>query len=238
MNRAHLLLCVSLAAFLSGCAGSAPYSRTVGLLQPGKRIELRVGGAQVDAYAPRSNEPTQSYTVEATASAAPPPPVIQSDARGIVVTAPESLADILVRVPPGVDLVVRSARGDINVTNVGGNADLVTENGSVRALLDGYAQATVGNGDISVTMGALAWPGTLHFRDRNGDVTLFVAANAQFHVHLSTQDGTIFSDFGLRGDSHGTAEWIDGTVGSPSNQALDIEVTRGSIRLLRLLPQA
>ena len=239
MKRTLLLLAVLLATALSGCNGSAPYVRTVGELRPGTRMELRVAGAQVEAYAPLPKQPTQAYTIEATAlAAAPPPPSIVPDARGIVVNAPSRLADLLVRVPPGVDLVVRSAGGDIDVSNVGGNVDLATRHGSIHALLDGYARARVGVGNITVTMGALAWPGTLHFHVDKGDVTLFVAANAHFHVHMQTDRGTIFTNYGFRGTSKGTSERLDGSVGAANGQGISIVVRQGSIRLLRMMPQA
>lgn len=239
MKRTLLLLALVLTIALADCSGTAPYVRTVGELRPGMRMELRVAGAQVEAYAPLPKQPTQAYTIEATAlAAAPPPPSIVPDARGIVVNAPSRLADLLVRVPPGVDLVVRSAGGDIDVSNVGGNVDLATRHGSIHALLDGYARARVGTGNITVTMGALAWPGTLHFRVDRGDVTLFVAANAHFHVHMQTDRGTIFTNYGFRGTSKGTSERLDGSVGAANGQGISIVVRQGSIRLLRMMPQA
>jgi len=239
VKQTLLLLVLCAASALTACTGKAPYARTVGELPPGKRIELRVAGAQVEAYAPLPKQPTQAYTIEATAlDATPPAPTIVPDRRGIVVDAPQRLADLLVRVPPGVDLIVRNAQGDIDVSNVGGNVDLATERGSIHALLDGYAQARVGTGDINVTMGALAWPGTLRFRDGNGDVTLFVAANAHFHLHLQTGDGTIYTTYGLRGTSKGTSERIDGDIGAAGAQGISVIVKRGSIRVLRMMPQA
>ena len=239
MKQTLLLLVLCASTALASCSSKAPFARTVGELHPGMRMELRVAGAQVEAYAPLPKEPTQAYTVEATAlGATPPAPTIVPDRRGIVVNAPQPLANLLVRVPPGVDLVVRDVAGDIDVSNVGGNVDLATERGSIHALLDGYAQARVGTGNITVTMGALAWPGTLHFRVDNGDVTLFVAANAHFHLHLQTADGTIFTTYGLRGTSQGTSERIDGNIGVPGSQGISVVVKRGSIRVLRMMPQA
>jgi hypothetical protein len=147
------------------------------------------------------------------------------------------LASLLVRVPDGVNLVAESERGDINVTDITGNARVVARRGNVNIKLPGYAQAAVGDGNLSVMMGATSWPGTLVFSTRRGDVELWVVARAAFSVHLHTDNGTLFTDFGLRGVSAGHAETIDGIVNGGSSQRIDVETATGSIRLLRLQPQ-
>jgi hypothetical protein len=86
-------------------------------------------------------------------------------------------------------------------------------------------------------MGAASWPGTLRFSTRRGDVELWIVGRAAFSVHLHTDDGTLFTDFGLRGVSRGPAETIDGTVNGGTAQRVDVETANGSIRLLRLQPQ-
>jgi hypothetical protein len=53
-------------------------------------------------------------------------------------------------------------------------------------------------------------------------------------------DGTIFTDFPLKGTAHGLSEMIEGTINSPalhSKRRIDAFVRDGSIRLLQLKPQ-
>ena len=103
--------------------------------------------------------------------------------------------------------------------------------------MPGYAQAAAGDGNVSVMMGATSWPGTLSFSTHRGDVELWVVAPAAFSVHLHTDNGTLFTDFGLRGISSGSAETIEGSVNGGSAARIDVDTADGSIRLLRLQPQ-
>jgi len=155
---------------------------------------------------------------------------------GIVVRA-GTLAALLVRVPEGVNLVVDSRRGNVNVTDITGDVRILAQQGNVDVKVPGYAQAAVGTGSLAVMMGATTWPGTLHFSIQHGDVELWISAKAAFAVHLHTDDGTLFTDFGLRGTSAGNAETIDGAVNGGSPSRIDVEAAAGSIRLLRLQPQ-
>ena len=84
----------------------------------------------------------------------------------------------------------------------------------------------------------LNWPGTLRFSARRGDIVLRISAKAAFSVHLHTDNGILFTDFGLRGTSSGGAETIDGSVNGGTTQRIDVETSSGAIRLLRLQPQA
>jgi hypothetical protein len=238
MNRALLLL-LSLAS-LGACASQAPYVTTVGALRRGATLDVRVGSATVNAYQPEAHGRRTLFTIAATAlpkTSPPPAPRLSVAPRGLVVRAPAALSSLLVRVPDGVDLVVDSQRGDVNVTDIAGNANVVARHGNVSVMLPGYAQAAVGDGDLSVTMGATRWPGTLHFSTRRGNVVLKVIANAAFEVHLHTDDGSLFTDFALRGTSSGRSETIDGSVNGGGPSRIDVEASQGAIRLLRLSPQ-
>jgi hypothetical protein len=88
-----------------------------------------------------------------------------------------------------------------------------------------------------VYIGSTNWPGTLHFSAQQGDVEVWINATANFHARMHSDQGTIFTDFGLRGTSQGQSETIDGQVGTPAAHGIDIEVHNGSIRLLQLKPQ-
>lgn len=206
-------------------------------------MNIHVADATFSAYQPAAGEPRDRFTIAATAPAGksqPSAPTIRPFGAGIVVDAEQPLRSLLVRVPDGVQLIVDSRHGDVSVTDVKGSANIVTVDGSIRVFMrDGYAEAaTTVRGNVSVAMGAPAWPGTLHFSAHNGDVEVSVEETAAFDVHMHTDNGTLFSDFNLRGTSNGTSETIDGVVNGGGKARIDIEVERGSIRLLRLHAQA
>ena len=126
----------------------------------------------------------------------------------------------------------------MNVTDVHGKVDVRAAAGNVRIMVPGVAQAQTTIGDIDATIGATQWHGTLKFVANTGDVTVYIPEIAKFHVRLHTDDGTIFTDFGLRGTSFGNNETIEAPVNGGSEYGVDIESHRGTVRLLRLTPQA
>ncbi|MDQ2866415.1 MAG: DUF4097 domain-containing protein [Candidatus Eremiobacteraeota bacterium] len=226
---------------LAACSSSAPYATTTGELAPNTTITVSAKDSTIEIYRPAQGDPTRRFTVSATSrlNATPPAaPTIRRAGNGIVITAENALDRLLLRVPDRVNVVVQDTRGNVSVTGISGNADVTTQAGDVRIELAGYAQASTGSGHLSVTFGASEWPGTLKFSNGDGDVEVYVIETTRFRVHLHTGDGTLFSDFGLRGSARGKAETIDGAVNGGGTQGIDIETKRGTIRLLRLAPQA
>ncbi len=234
-----LLLLLPIAA-LASCSSAPPYSTTVGILKPGATLEVRVAQATVNVYQPENGQRRDLFTVAATvqAKATPPPaPRLRVTPRGVVVNAASPLQSLLVRVPDAVNLAVQSRQGDVNVTDIRGDAVVVASRGNVTMLLPAYGQAAVGQGNISATIGSTDWPGTLHFSTQRGDVVLRIPATAAFIAHLHTDGGTLFTDFPLRGTSQGRSETIDGSVNDGDARRIDVETAAGSIRLLKLEPQ-
>ncbi len=222
-----------------GCSTPSPYVTTVGILKPGATLAVRVDSATVNAYQPTSGQRRDLFTIAATAlprGTPPPAPFLRPAPFGVVVRARGNLNSLLVRVPDGVNLVVESRSGDVNVTDITGNARVAAQHGNVDLKLSGYAQAATGRGNLSVMMGATDWPGTLHFSTQRGDVEVWIGAKA-FNAHLHTGDGVIFTDFGLRGAPNRNAETIDGSVGGGSERRVDVETSAGAVRLLRLQPR-
>ncbi len=213
---------------------------TVGVLKPGATLVVQVGSATVNVYQPAAKQRRDLFTISATAlpKASPPPvPRLRVTRGGVLVVAPAKLGSLLVRVPDGVNVVVDSRQGDVNVTDISGNARVDAARGNVNIMLPGYAQASVGEGNLSVTMGSTDWPGTLQFSARRGDIDVKINASAAFDVHLHTADGALFTEFGLRGTSNGSAETIDGGVNGGAARGIDVESEAGAVRLLRLAPQ-
>lgn len=225
---------------LIACSTPSPYATTVGVLKPGATLAVRVGSGNVRAYQPLAGQRRDLFTVATTAlpkGTPPPAPRLEAQPPGVAVQAPAAYDSLLVRVPDGVDLAVVSQHGNVNVTDISGNARVAAAEGNVDLRLPGYGQAAVGTGKVTVMMGATTWPGTLHFSTHRGDLEVWISGKAAFGVHLHTANGVLFTDFGLRGTSNGSAETIDGSVGSGSAQRVDVETASGSIRLLRLQPQ-
>jgi hypothetical protein len=204
-------------------------------------MTVRVDNAPVNAYQPAAGEPRTRWTVSATAlrGTTPPVPSIRPAHGGILVLAPGQLASLLLRVPDDVALAVQSRQGDVNATGVGGPVNVTLGRGNVDLFLPrSYAQARVlGDGSVQIAMGATQWPGTLRISTQRGDVKLSVQEAAAFTVHLHTDDGTLFTDFNLRGSAQGASETIDGAVNGGSAQRIEIQTGKGSIRLLRLQAQ-
>ena len=213
----------------------------MGSLKPGAVITVNIESGAVNAFKPMQGDPDDRFTISATAqgdAAQPPAPTVRPNGSGIIVTATGTLAYLLVRVPQGVDLVVHSKNGNVNATDISGNVDVTSISGNVKIMISGHAQATTQNGNIDLTMGATSWPGTLRDSAKNGDVTVYVPETAAFHARLHTDNGTLFTDFGLTGSSQGSNETIDALVNGGSAYGLDLESQRGTVRLLRLTPQA
>jgi hypothetical protein len=230
-------LCVLL--LLAACGSPTAYSTTVGTLQPHERITVRVAGGTVNVYAPLIGQAANTYTIQAFATGSQPPPTPRvRPVRGGIAVDASVLRSLLVRVPKGVDVVIVSGNGDVNVTDISGTATVALARGNASLMLPRYGQAAIsGSGRMKVLVGSSTWPGTLRFSDARGNIDLSINENAKFRVRLHTDDGTIFTDFPLRGTSHGSAETIDGVVNGGAARSVDVEATAGTIRLLSLAPQ-
>jgi len=240
---------------LAGCGQSVqPFSTSFGVIQPGSTIVVRALHGDINVYKPEIGKPRNEFIIQATGSkggAALVPPRMRSREKTLFVSSGADVNALLVRVPSSVALDASSSAGDVNVTDITGPVVAHADRGEVKVMVPGYAQASTGpaSGNVTVYMGSTNWPGTLHFSARQGDVEVWINATADFHAHMHSDQGTIFTDFGLRGTSQGQSETIDGQVsnttsddsaaGTPKDGAhgIDIEVHNGSIRLLQLKPQ-
>jgi hypothetical protein len=235
----RILICFALLA-LTACGAQAPYATTVGILQPGATMTVKIVQGTVNAFQPATGEPRDRFTVSAIALAktTAAEPKMRPAKGGVAVEVADPIDSLLLRVPDGVNIDVDSQSGDVHVTNIQGNARVRALKGNVQIILPGYAEATVGTGRLSATMGATQWPGTLHFSTQTGDIEVWVNENAKFHIRMHTANGTLFSDFDLRGSSTGSSETIDTDVNGGASQSIDIETNAGAIRLLKLHPEA
>ncbi len=210
------------------------------MLRPGATLTVIASHANVNVFKPAVGEANDRYTIASNAlpKTTPAAPTIRTAGNGVIVTARDPLFGLLVRLPDRVNLVVDSKEGNVNVTDVTGNIDVSAGTGNVTIMVPGVAQASTLDGNIAVTLGATQWVGTLKFTTGKGDINVYVPEIAKFHVRMHTDDGTLFTDFGLRGTSTGSNETIEADVNGGSPYAIDIEAHRGTVRLLRLTPQA
>jgi DUF4097 and DUF4098 domain-containing protein YvlB len=150
--------------------------------------------------------------------------------------------DLLIRGPKGTVINVKAVSGTINAADFDGVVNASTGRGDIKMLLPQYGNASAGTGNVSVIFASTNWPGTLHFTSGHGDVEIYVNQTAAARVDLIAMNGTIFTDFPLKGAAHGLSEMIDGNINASSGstrpkRAIDAFVLDGSIRLLQLKPQ-
>lgn len=234
-----LLLLSFLALTACGSALTA-YATSTGTLPAGSTFAITSSGTQIDVYKPAIGQAPSTYTVveSAVPGSYPATRDLTMSPRSATLDVAPFYNQVLVRVPDRVALTIHATKGTLNVTDISGPSVVSTGDGEVKVMVPGYAQASSGNGNVTVFMGATQWPGTLHFSTTKGDAEVWVNATAQFRIRMHTEHGTIFTDFPVTGTSSGESETIDSVVGGGHpKQRIDIEVKDGGIRLLQLKPQ-
>ena len=229
-----ILLCLCLLA--SSCAPERPALEHTGILQPGGTLQILNLDGDINAYAPERRGPQDHYSVEAFASSAA---AVTFSAQPLLVRASANAPGVrfLLRAPKGTALDVRTGHGNISVADYAGIVNAQTQTGDVKMLIPQYGSASTGKGNISVYLASTDWPGTLHFSAVDGDVEVYVNENAKARIRMHTDDGTVFSDFNITGTSSGSSETIDAPVNGGGPRSIDVEVHRGSIRVMQLKPQ-
>jgi hypothetical protein len=207
-------------------------------MPPGGTIIVRNVQGDINAYAPERGQPSDTYTIEVYApEGMPEPATIQK--QGILVRAQSDKPGVryLVRGPQGGAMDLSTGAGSVMVADFEGVVNVHDDKGDVKMLIPEYGNVSVGTGNISVIFASTDWPGTLHFTTIRGNVELYVNENAKARVRLHTDNGNVFSDFPLKGTSHGQSETIDSTINGGGPRSIDVEVKTGAIRLMQLKPQ-
>jgi len=235
VRRTALLLPLVLFA---GCAAAPPAIQQTGVFPPGATIVARNLQGNIDAYAPERGQPTDEYTVAAYG----PPGSVAIKKANLLITATASRPGVnfLLRGPKGGAMELSTQHGDIHVGDFEGIVNAHTDRGNIAMLIPQYGSASIGTGNMSVIFASTNWPGTLTFTIGTGNIELYVNEHARAHLHLHTDNGTLFTDFPpatLKGTSHGTNETLDGTINGGGPRSIDIEVQNGIIRVLQLKPQ-
>jgi len=195
----------------------------------------------VSIYAPERGQSPAAFTMDATGADARRDVTVRRSGNRITIVTHGLGTDLLIRGPKGTIINVKAADGNINAADFDGVVNASTDRGDIKMLLPQYGNAQARTGNVSVIFASTAWPGTLHFTSGRGDVDIYVNQAAAADVDLITMNGTIFTDFPLKGNAHGMSEMIDGNInvspGVRSKHTIDAFALDGSIRLLQLKPQ-
>lgn len=232
MTRTALLLPL---VFLAACAAPPPAFKETGVFPAGATVVARNINGNIDGYAPERGQPSDQYTVAAYG----PPGSVTVKKSPLLITAQANQPGVnfLVRGPKGGSMDLSTRQGDIHVGDFEGIVNAHTGRGNIAMLIPQYGSASIGTGNMSVIFASTNWPGTLRFTIGTGNVELYVNEHAQAQIHLHTDDGSLFTDFPLKGRSHGTNETIDGVINGGGPRSIDVEVHQGIIRVLQLKPQ-
>lgn len=196
----------------------------------------------VAAYPPVLGQRGDQYTIQATLQGGDSEPIpvrVSKDEGGLLIENRSRIpVKLLVRVPKGDNLNVRTKNGLLNISDLDGHATAQNENGNIHIQMGGYASASTINGNISATLGSTTWPGALHFEATRGDVEVYVPAVVNAHVKAVSQRGTVFTDFPIpaHADRTGLMESFEGNIGS-GGRGLVIVTRSGNVHLMKLVPQ-
>lgn len=191
----------------------------------------------VSVYAPARGQAPATFTLEVRGTEARRDSLVRRGGNRIVIATRGLGSDLLIRGPKGTAIDVKTVDGNINAADFDGVVNARTGRGDIKMLLPQYGNADAGTGNVSVIFASTSWPGTLHFTSARGDVEVYVNQTASARVHLRAFNGTIFTDFPLKGTARGSSEEIDGAINGGGKRAIDVLARNGSIRLLQLKPQ-
>lgn len=111
--------------------------------------------------------------------------------------SPSGNGDFDISVPRTTNVVIASSfGGDIQVSDVGGDIEVKSLNGEVKLSgVTGGALVETMNGEVDVSVKAIAENKPLVFTSMNGELNLTLPVDAKANVQLRTQNGTILTDF-------------------------------------------
>jgi hypothetical protein len=135
-----------------------------------------------------------------------------------------------VRIPRGVTFAPRTVNGDVEATDLEGDVDARTVNGSVQVSTSGHAQAQTVNGSIRARAGRADWTGDAEFKTVNGSITVTLPSSTAADVRAETVNGEIETDFPLTVTGRFSRRRLSGTIGG-GGRALELETVNGSIHL-------
>lgn len=141
--------------------------------------------------------------------------------------------EVEIRLPVGVDLVGRTAEGNVHAEGLQGVVRAYSLDGDVRISTSSYAEASTVRGDIEATLGAVNWTGTLEFAAVQGNVVVRLPANANTELWVASARGRFETDYFPTTSASGRPGVdLKGTLGKGGRQ-MELRNVRGTIQLLR-----
>jgi DUF4097 and DUF4098 domain-containing protein YvlB len=136
-----------------------------------------------------------------------------------------------IRVPEKTDLDLKITNGNIDVTNVEGQARLRSTNGSVEANrirggVDGY---TV-NGNVHVQLAQVTGNRSMKLKTTNGSLQLRLPSDIQVDLEASTVNGSISTEFPVTATGRLTSRSLRGSLNG-GGPLIDLHTVNGSIRI-------
>lgn len=143
----------------------------------------------------------------------------------------DTRVDFRIEVPEGVDLVVGTVNGDVDVRRVAGDVKASTVNGDVEVESGGNAEASTVNGSVRAAM-AGDLESDLRFSTVNGSLEVSLPEGANADVEAATVNGSLQSDFPLTIRGRFSNHRMQGTIGDGGHR-LRLETVNGGIRIRR-----
>lgn len=136
-----------------------------------------------------------------------------------------------VTVPPATRLRLRTASGDITVTNTAGSVVASTTNGTITArAVSGGFEARTTNGNVVADVAALH-NAAIDLRTTNGSITLTLPSGAAANVDASCTNGTIdVQGFTLEASGQGNRKRVRGPI-NEGGTLVQLASTNGNITL-------
>lgn len=135
-----------------------------------------------------------------------------------------------VRIPRGVGFSPKTVNGEIEATDLEGDVEAASVNGSLQVSTTGRAQAETVNGSISARVGRADWTGDAEFKTVNGSISVTLPASTGAEVRAETVNGEIETDFPLTVTGRISKRHLAGTIGG-GGRVLELETVNGSIHL-------
>lgn len=126
-------------------------------------------------------------------------------------------ADFEITVPRSTSIIVaNSARGDFECSGISGDIDVKSMSGDVKLdEISGGALVETMNGDINVTVKALADAKPLSFTSMRGEITIRVPDSSKANIRFRTHRGVILTNFDEKALVTKTVVSHDGPHGLP-----------------------
>ena len=143
----------------------------------------------------------------------------------------DTSVEFRVEVPAGVNLVLGTVNGEVDVKRVDGDVQASTVNGDIRVESNGNVEASTVNGSIMARMGE-DLKSDLSFETVNGSVTVELPAGANADVKASTVNGGMKSDFPLTIQGRFSNRRMNGRIGNGGHD-LELSTVNGAITIRR-----